>query len=286
VLSFLGFGTWFGTPNGMHHSSQFTIKSIVIVPLLAFALGCEHMGVDTIPPSAPEGVSTRPGDNYLEVFWNRNPESDIAGYHVFVSPTLDGRFDMIGTVATPYFLDSGARNGLGYYYAVTAFDFSGNESVLNRDIVFGVPRPEGYGIILRDVWLVPESSGFDFSTAQVVPFDDLYADMYFENFQDVLYMVVRSDDTDIQDAGYTVSLLDINIAPESGWSPTHDVQLVEGHTYIVWTWDNHYAKFRVTGLSSGQVVIDWAYQLQEANPILKQNAARDREKAAQRLQRR
>ena len=76
-------------------------------------------------------------------------------------------------------------------------------------------------------------------------------------------------DTDIQDLGYTHSLLDIKVAPASGWSPTHDVRLYVGHTYVVWTHDDHYAKFRVTSLSPSRVVFDWAYQLQESNPMLK-----------------
>ena len=76
-------------------------------------------------------------------------------------------------------------------------------------------------------------------------------------------------DSDIQDMGPTGGILDITTAPASGWSTTHDVQLTVGHTYVVWTWDDHYAKFRVTSLSSGRVVFDWAYQLQKANPLLK-----------------
>ena len=81
-------------------------------------------------------------------------------------------------------------------------------------------------------------------------------------------MKVRTD-SDIQDIGPTNTLLDVRQAPAAGWSSTHDAILRVGHTYVVWTWDDHYAKFRVTGLSSGRVVFDWAYQTAVSNPMLR-----------------
>ena len=79
-------------------------------------------------------------------------------------------------------------------------------------------------------------------------------------------------DTDIQDMGLTSSIVDVSTAPASGWSATHDVVLAVGHTYVVWTHDDHYAKFRVSTLSPNRVVFDWAYQLQQSNPMLKRQA--------------
>ena len=122
--------------------------------------------------------------------------------------------------------------------------------------------------MLTDYRRAPMSAGYDFSTYTVNAYDDKYADMYFENYNGDFYMDVRTD-TDIQDVGYTNSLLDVRTAPLGGWSPTHDVRLYVGHTYVVWTWDDHYAKFRVTNVSPGRVVFDWAYQLQVSNPMLK-----------------
>jgi hypothetical protein len=115
---------------------------------------------------------------------------------------------------------------------------------------------------------ITATSGYDFSRYAVVPYNDLYADLYFENYQGTLYINVR-EDSDIRDMGMTTSLLDIREAPSSGWSVTHDAQLVAGHTYVVWTWDDHYAKFRVTNVSPTRVTFDWAYQLQQSNPLLK-----------------
>lgn len=247
------------------------MKSIMVVMVFGMVLfaGCERIvAPDMIPPSPPTGLYTSTGDNFIELFWNRNPEGDVAGYNVFVSSRYDGRYELIGSTHTPYFLDEGARNGNTYYYAVAAFDYDGNESGLSRDVAYDVPRPEGYDVILRDYRVNPGSAGYDFGGYAVLPYDMQNTDMYFEYYNGAYYMDVYTD-TDIQDVGHTGSLLDVKVAPASGWSPTHDVRLVVGHTYVVWTHDDHYAKFRVTEISPSRVVFDWAYQLQKSNPMLK-----------------
>ena len=42
-----------------------------------------------------------------------------------------------------------------------------------------------------------------------------------------------------------------------------------GHTYVIWTWDNHFAKIRVKTISNERIVFDWAYQLLEGEQQLK-----------------
>ena len=247
-----------------------------IAPLFAVLMvaGCKNYMIPPSPepPSAPTGLYTATGDNFIEIYWNDNPEHDVAGYNVFVSDSYDGRYDLIGSTRVPHYVDNGAVNGNVYYYAVTAYDEDGNESPLSKDVAYDIPRPEGYGVILTDVNSRPSTSGYDFSQNAVVPYDDEYADMYFEAYGDTLYMDVRTD-TDILDMGPTNSVLDINTAPSGGWSPTHDVILKPGHTYVVWTWDDHYAKFRVSSLSSSRVAFDWAYQVRSSTPLLKHGSS-------------
>ena len=246
------------------------VAAAIVLLVSLVATGCQEgvNRVDVNPPNPPNGLWTETGDNFIELFWNANRESDVAGYNVFVSDEYDGRYELIGSTRSPYYLDNGARNGNTYYYAVTAYDFDGNESGLSRDVAYDIPRPEGYGVVLDDFRLSPGFAAYDFSTYSVLRYDHQEADMYFENYNGTLYMNVRSD-TDIQDVGPTNSILDVRTAPSSGWSSTHDVRLIAGHTYVVWTWDDHYAKFRVSSLSADRVVFDWAYQTKKSNRLLK-----------------
>jgi hypothetical protein len=249
----------------------FVMKAGLILLIGAVMVtGCYHPTefFQPVPPSRPSGLYTETGDNFIELFWSENHENDVVGYHVYWSGQYDGRYELLATTRQAYFLDAGAVNGRTYYYAVTAFNADGMESELSTDVAYDVPRPEGYGVLLSDFRRAASTAGYSFGSYQVVRYDDQNADMYFEYFNGTYYMNVWSD-TDIQDLGATSSLLDVRLAPATGWSPERSVPVVVGHTYVVWTWDDHYAKFRVTSVSPSRVVFDWAYQLQKSNPMLK-----------------
>ncbi len=252
-------------------------KLYLIVCLSILIAGCEGnlFHSDITPPTAPRGIYTETGDNLVEVFWIDNPEADVAGYNVFVGSSYSGMYTLVASTSQPHFVDYGANNGVTYYYAVTAYDFSGNESELSRDVAYDTPRPEGYDIHLNDYRTRPDLSGYDFSTYSVGPYNDRYTDVFFEYFGGSYYMNVW-EDSDIQDMGYTISLYEIRFAPTNGWSPTKDVRLIVGHTYVVWTWDNHFAKFRITALSPARVIFDWTYQLQAGNTRLRPSPSSER----------
>lgn len=243
-----------------------------IVFFLVLLTGCmvNVSEPDTTPPAIPRGLYTIAGDRMVELFWVSNTERDFAGYYVYVSSSYDGRYQRIGSTNQNYYVDRGVRNGHTYYYAISAYDINGNESDLSPEVACVTPRPEGYGVILRNYRADPNHSGYDFSTSSVGRYNDQYTDVFFEYYNGVHYLNVW-EDTDIQDMGYTNSLYDIVEAPTRGWTPTKDVVAIPGHTYVIWTWDNHFAKIRVTEVSSARVKFDWAYQLQTGNPSLKMN---------------
>ncbi len=226
--------------------------------------------LDNIPPLPPEDIYTITGDNWVELHWIHNLENDLQGYNIYRAYSYYGRYEFLGFTERNYFIDFSAQNGMTYYYAITAIDYSGNESDLSKEVIYDTPRPEGYNQTIFDFRRFPERAGYDFSTYSIVPYDDDFCDMFFDYDNGKHYMVVY-DDTDIQDMGPTNDIYDISEAPLTGWSPTKDVRLYVGHTYVVWTWNNHFAKFRVKYLSAEKVVFDWAYQLQEGNRELKSN---------------
>lgn len=224
--------------------------------------------IDTTPPSPPQGVLATALDNAAELRWLRNPEPDVAGYRIWVSDRYDGEYDIIGTTTDVRFVDQGARNGERAYYAISAYDFDDNESDLSSDIVYATPRPEGFGTKLGNYRTAPLSAGFDFSTYSIGNYSDDYTDVFFEAINGRNYLNVW-DDSDIQDMGYTNSLYDIGVAPAAGWSPSRSVEAIPGHTYIVWTWDDHFAKIRVREITAQRVTFDWAYQIAKSNPELR-----------------
>lgn len=224
--------------------------------------------VDVTPPSPPSGVQVFNGDNRVDLYWKENREPDLAGYNIFYSDSYDGKYYLIGSSGYANFVDYDAYNGETYYYAVTAYDFNGNESDLSRDVIYATPRPEGFNQAIFDYRRFPNNSGYSFALYSVVAYDSLDVDFFFENFQGDFYVDVW-DDTDIQDMGPTNDIYDIPFAPTSGWSPTKDARAIAGHTYVIWTWDNHFAKIRISSITNERMIFDWAYQLVEGEIMLK-----------------
>ncbi|MBN1349831.1 hypothetical protein JXJ21_10510 [candidate division KSB1 bacterium] len=255
----------------------------IISAMLLFT-NCEDVtDPDNTPPAIPRGLTSVTGDGKVYLSWYPNAESDLAGYNVYFSFSAEGTYKKIGNTTSAYFIDADVDNGTTYYYAVTAYDNSRNESELSTDLVFDTPRPEGFGVTLYDYNLYPNDAGYNFSRYQIQHHALNSTDIYFEyNRQnDGYYMNIGHPETNIQDFGYTETLDAVNYAPESGWSRLGWVELIQGHSYIVWTSDNHFAKFRVTQISPTQVKFDWAYQIDPGNPELAKPAKDAFEHASQ-----
>jgi hypothetical protein len=69
--------------------------------------------------------------------------------------------------------------------------------------------------------------------------------------------------------GPTQDIWDIPFAPTSGWRDSKSAVAIPGHTYVIWTWDNHYAKVRISNIAQNRMVFDWSFQLVEGNRQLK-----------------
>jgi hypothetical protein len=243
--------------------------------LLGFVMlaGCLEQSVesDTVAPAVPRGVFSTTGDHQVVISWYPNAEYDLAGYAVYRGNAERGDYFQIGTTGSASFVDRNVTNGRTYYYAVAAYDNAGNESDLSYDLVFDTPRPAGYGVRLFDFRALPQTSGYSFGNYRVQDYRASTSDIFFEYHAPSrgLFIDVANADTDIQDFGYTESLDDVDYAPDKGWSPLGYAECIVGHSYIIWTADDHYAKIRVTAVSPSFVEFDWAYQIAEGNPELR-----------------
>lgn len=240
----------------------------IIISIYSFGCNKNYWEEDNEPPKPPTGLYSINGDNKVELHWTNNNERNIFEYNIYVSDSYDGKYDIIGTTSNNFYVDLGAKNGVTWYYAVTAVNQNGYESDLSYEEVKNTPRPQGYNKAIYDFRKFPSTAGYSFAKQQVLPYDDKYTDMFFDNDSGYYYMVVW-DDTDIQDMGKTTDIYDIPYAPTTGWSSTKDVVLIPGHTYVVWTLDNNFAKFRINAITTERVSFDWAYQTKSGERQLK-----------------
>jgi hypothetical protein len=265
---------------------------MAVAPALAvLALaGCDDdkiVYVDDIPPAVPTGVFTVTGNGRVDIYWNPVRESDVEGYGVYWSDQLDGTYQRLDTlygVENTHYVDTDVQNGVTYFYAVDAFDFAGHESALSYEAAFDTPRPAGTSVSVFARLDNPNQSGIDFSDWSpssggpfVTAWDAPDTDVYFQNVGGVLYAkgtLIGNFWNDIQDLGWTASMDDVSWAPSNGWSVSpNGVELIEEHTYVVWTHDSYFAKLRVTtiiyaGGAPVGAIIDWAYQIDRNNPEL------------------
>ncbi len=90
-----------------------------------------------LAPAAPTGLMATPGNKKVTLDWDDNTEADLAGYNVYRSEVSGGPYTKVATVATVTLSkhnDTGLTNGTTYYYVVTAFDDSGNESGYSAEV--------------------------------------------------------------------------------------------------------------------------------------------------------
>lgn len=234
-------------------------------------IGCEEkvylFRPDHTPPSVPKGLYSITGNEMVWLFWEENDEDDFAEYRVYRAKEGEEYYKRIARTKIARYTDNYLKNGTTYLYAISAVDEDGNESDLS-DYTYDTPRPEGSGKMIQDYHRFPQASGFDFSEAKVLSWKNAEADIYldYDDSLGVYFLCVVDEYTDIQDFGYTDSLDDVNVSPDTGWSQLGWVEVILGHSYIIWTRDNHFAKLRVNEFCKCYgIIFDWAYQIDEGN---------------------
>lgn len=251
--------------------------ALALAALGAGIAGCGNDDESSLPPPIPGGVFSVTGDGWVDVYWNPiRGLDDLAGYGVYRGSAPDGPYFKLAEkfgVESDSYRDETVENGTTYYYAVDAFDLDGNESALSVETVFDTPRPSRAGLRIYTRQADADRAGVDFSEqpdhAQMrVPWD--LGDLFVEADADGFFRVIgTSSADDLQDLGWTSSFDEVGYAPADGWveSPL-GLELVTGHTYVLWTSDDHYAKFRVSAIEANAVVLEWAYQTDPGNPEL------------------
>lgn len=257
-----------------------TILGLLCVVLLG---GCEvhhccpdgdDCDYDHTPPQVPSGVRSVTGDGSVRLEWIPSRDPDVVGYGVYWNDEPYGYYERLGTTSSPGFTVWGLANGRTYYFAVDAYDRCGNSSDLSYEVVWDTPRPAGYGLRLWERQRFPEEAGVDFSrypggnARMVVPWDDEWADIYLERQGDRLFITAAAMDTDLLAWGRVSSLDEVDVAPERGWVAGGSMVVAQSHAYLVWTWDNHFAKVLVTRVGPDNLTLDWAYQVDQGNPQL------------------
>ena len=87
------------------------------------------------------------------VSWDANTESDLSGYKIYYGTSSGSYDDVVDVGNTTSFSINNLVDGTTYFFVVTAFDFSGNESGFSNEVSFtptqGTP-PQITGVSVGD----------------------------------------------------------------------------------------------------------------------------------------
>lgn len=257
--------------------------SLILFMFLAFAfVGCDSDNVVLDPrPAAPQGLYSVTGNSAIYFYFNGPYESDIKQYIIlrsFEEFTNYVEIGIVQAVSNPNldlliyeYADNAVVNGITYYYAVRSVDFAGQRSELSAESIFDTPRPDGE----TDLYPFQTNSlltGFSFLTKQPVPYNSTSADFFLkhDDISGIHSIEIGNSLVNIQDMGFSDSFDDISYAPQEGWSSFTEVELILGHTYVIWTDTENYAKIRPTQIFTGSKAVhfQWAYQTTVNNPEL------------------
>jgi hypothetical protein len=99
---------------------------------------------DIFPPAVPtalQAVFSGTGQNsFIDLTWNANIDSDLAGYNVYRRQGADTPVKInTDLVKTPAFRDLNVASGQTYFYSITAVDVRANESARSEEASEQVP---------------------------------------------------------------------------------------------------------------------------------------------------
>ena len=77
----------------------------------------------------------------VQVSWNANTEAELAGYNVYYGTESGTYGEPVSTTETSQLLTLTPEVGTTYYFAVTAYDTSSNESAFSEEVSLFVPDP-------------------------------------------------------------------------------------------------------------------------------------------------
>lgn len=98
---------------------------------------------DTTPPAVPSGFAGTTSQDRVNVVWETNNESDLAGYNLYVSSDIGSNWILEGQIypyLTSYTFTSLSYD-VTYSFAISAYDLSGNESE-KSNIISLTPQEE------------------------------------------------------------------------------------------------------------------------------------------------
>jgi hypothetical protein len=129
---------WLDTQARYGELQEYQLQTVVLVD--DSTAESERTGIiaiapqDSFPPSVPAALTVVTGIDAIELVWERSPEPDTDGYHVYRADGSAEFTRLAERVRSANFSDRAVKSGSAYRYAVSAVDSRGNESARSKVI--------------------------------------------------------------------------------------------------------------------------------------------------------
>ena len=130
---------------GLRRASFFGVSRHLIFLLVLGTAGCGGTTTGTVTPSTPTSPGSVPSPtatNTAVLSWDANSDTDLAGYRVYYGTSPGAYLQPRGqgiVVTRTTFTVTNLDHGVRYYFAVTAFDGSSNESNYSTEVFKDIP---------------------------------------------------------------------------------------------------------------------------------------------------
>ncbi len=123
--------------DGMHWS-VFMVSGHTDIPAI-YAVSAPDSGysLDNLAPAAPANVTGKETEMGITLQWAKSRDEDFKFFTVYrsTSPGFDPKLsNPIAKLTENQYIDTDVQVGTTYYYRVTSFDFSGNESLPSNEV--------------------------------------------------------------------------------------------------------------------------------------------------------
>jgi len=127
--------------NGMFMSTFQVVAHGINPIMIAVSAPDSGYSIDNLAPKVPTSFAVVLHGTSAALTWEKNEENDLQYYAVYRSTTSNftpSADNKIGVTATNAYEDVSVVSGQTYYYKISAFDYSGNESGISKEVALQI----------------------------------------------------------------------------------------------------------------------------------------------------
>ena len=135
--------SWVDSQARFGEPQHYRLTAVSSVSARSESVEVSLLPVDQFAPGVPAAFAAVAGLGSIELSWDRPPEPDLAGFHVYRAPGAGGgEFARLNPalIQAANFSDRTVQAGAAYRYAVSAVDQNGNESARSQPVGITAPN--------------------------------------------------------------------------------------------------------------------------------------------------